>query len=72
MDLTGDPPLALEGVPAWQKTAQGRWILGGHQLNAPRQGDHLQALAWAEAELLAHPLGNHDLKFRRDGREIHG
>jgi hypothetical protein len=52
--------LALEGVLALQKTAQGGWWLAADQLNVSWQGDHLKGLAGAEAELLTvgqHPLG---------------
>jgi hypothetical protein len=49
--------LAQEGVLAMQTTAQRRWRLGGHQRDAPRQGDHLKGLARTEAELLADCLG---------------
>jgi hypothetical protein len=46
--------------------------LGGHQGDAPRQGDHPKGLPRAEAELLADPLGNHNLELRGNGRDIHG
>jgi hypothetical protein len=44
-----------------QKAPKRNRRLAWHQLNAPRQRDHLQLLAGAQAELLTHPLGDDDL-----------
>jgi hypothetical protein len=64
--------LALEAVLTRQKTTQCRWRLGGHQRDAPRQGDHPKDRPGAEAELRADSLGNHDLELGGDGRDIQG
>ena len=54
-----------------QKPAKGNRRLARHQLNAPRQGDHLQLLAGAQAKLLTHPLGDDNLVLGGNGYEIH-
>jgi len=62
----------LEAVDALQKTAKLPRRLGRHQLDPPRQGDHLKGLPGTEAELLSDPLGNHDQELGGDGRDIRG
>jgi hypothetical protein len=54
-----------------QKAPQGNRLLARHQLNAPRQRNHLQLLARAQAKLLTHPLGDDDLVLGGNGCEIH-
>ena len=54
-----------------QKAPKGNRRLAWHQLNATRQGDHLQLLAGAQAKLLAHPLWDDDLVLGGYGCKIH-
>ncbi len=54
-----------------QKAPKGKRRLARHQLNATRQGDHLQLLARAQAKLFAHPLWDDDLVLGGNGCEIH-
>ena len=54
-----------------QKASKGDRGLARHQLNPPRQGDHLQLLTGAQAKLLAHPLRDDDLVLGGYGYEVH-
>jgi hypothetical protein len=54
-----------------QKAPKRNRPLAWHQLNAPRQRNHLQLLAGAQAELLTHPLGDDDLVLGGYGCDIH-
>jgi hypothetical protein len=62
----------MEGALVLQKTAQGHRRLCGHQHNSPWRSDYFNSPSRDEAELLVAPLGNYDLEFRGDSRDIHG
>jgi hypothetical protein len=63
--------LSLEGVASLEKPTQSGRGLTWHQLNPPRQSNHLKLLSRRKPELLTHPLGDHDLVFGGDSDEIH-
>jgi hypothetical protein len=63
--------LSLEGVVSLEKPTESARGLAWHQLNPPRQSNHLKLLTRGKTELLAHPLGDHDLVFGGDSGEIH-
>jgi hypothetical protein len=63
--------LSLEGVVSLEKPTQSGRGLAWHQLNPPRQSNHLKLLTRGKTELLAHPFGDHDLVFGGDSGEIH-
>jgi hypothetical protein len=54
---------SLEGVVSLEKPTESGRGLAWHQLNPPRQGNHLKLLSRGKAELLTYPLGDHDLVF---------